>query len=104
MFTDFFERVKYSESQLYSIKPLDPNKTRLTGLLGVLAENLQTMLVDIGLGRLVQDKKLFRFQASKFERFCSKFTIQKLCETNQCKVKGTKLKQWFVRLGTQLLE
>jgi hypothetical protein len=47
----------------------------------VLVDNLQSLLVMFGLQKLGQDNKLFSFQASKFETFCSKFTIEYACET-----------------------
>jgi hypothetical protein len=48
-------------------------------------------------------KKLFSFQASKFESFRSTFLIQDACVITHCKVKGMKMNQWFCRLGTQYI-
>jgi hypothetical protein len=71
--------------------------------LEVSAENLQSLFSKGGLGKFKTDKKICCFHASKFEIFCSKFMIQDVCETTQCKVKvkGLNTEQWFVRLGTK---
>ncbi len=103
IFAEFVEGVKESEAQWYSIKPLHNDIPSLADLMEVSSENLQTLLVKGGLGKLGRDKKLMSFQPSKFESFRSEFTIEEACETTLRYVKGLKTKQWFVRLGTKYL-
>ena len=60
----FGERVKESEAQWYSIKPLEPDMPSLTDVLGVLAADLLLLLLVVkpGLGKVVtsfQNSKLF---------------------------------------------
>jgi hypothetical protein len=74
---------------------------RLADLLEVSAENLQTVLKKAGLGKLGQHDKLFSFLPSKFDSFLAEFMIQDACKTTPCRVKGLKMKQWFLRLGIQ---
>jgi hypothetical protein len=74
--------VKAPGAHWYSIKPLESDIPSLADLLGVSAENLQTLLVKFGLGNLGTDNKLFSFQASKFDSFRSAFSIQKSCSRN----------------------
>jgi hypothetical protein len=102
IFAEFIHGVKESKPQWYSIKPLHNDIASLADLMEVSSENLQTLLVKGGLGKLGRDKKLMSFQPSKFESFCSEFTIEEACETTLRYVKGLKTKQWFVRrLGTE---
>jgi hypothetical protein len=103
IFAEFVERVKDSDAQWYSIKHLQPDIPSLADLLGVTADNLETLIVKFGLGKSAKHNNLVSFQASKFESFRSAFTIQELCETTQGKVKGRKTKEWFVRLGTNYI-
>jgi hypothetical protein len=69
----------------------------------VSAENLQSLFAKAGLGKLGHNNNCFSFQASKFESFPSIYMVQDACEVTHCKVKGSKTKQWFVRLGTQYI-
>jgi hypothetical protein len=85
------------------MKPLQKEIPSLTDLLQVSPEHLRSLFVKGGLRKFGSDKKLFSFQASKFESFRSTFSIQDACETTQRKLKGMKTKQWFVRLGTRYI-
>jgi hypothetical protein len=100
-FAEFVEGVQESEAQWYSIKPLHNEIPSLADLKEVSSENMQTLLVKGSLGKLGRDKELMSFQPSKFESFCSEFSIEEACETTLRYVKGLKTKQWFVRLGTK---
>jgi hypothetical protein len=103
IFAEFVVGVKESEAQWYSIKPLHNDIPSLGDLLEVSPENLLSLFVQAGFGKLGrgQDKtNSFSFLASKFECFRSAFTIQDSCEATHRKVRGLKTKQWFVRLGT----
>ncbi len=60
-FAEFVEGVKESEAQWYSIKPLHNDIPSLADLMEVSSENLQTLLVKGGLGKLGRDKKLMSF-------------------------------------------
>jgi hypothetical protein len=101
IFAEFVEGVQESEAQWYSIKPLHNEIPSLADPMEVSLENLQTLLVKGGLGKLGRDKELMSFQPSKFESFRSKFSMEDVCETTLQYVKGLKTKQWFVRLGTK---
>jgi hypothetical protein len=101
IFAEFVVAVKESEAQWYSIKPLQNDIPSLADLLEVSAENLQTLFVKAGLGKLGQDNKTYSFQPAKFDSFRSAFMIQDACEATRRQVKGLKTKQWFVRLGSQ---
>jgi hypothetical protein len=101
IFAEFVVGVKESQAQWYSVKPLQKEIPSLADLLEVSADNLQSLFVQAGFGKLGgQDKKTFSFQASKFESFRSVFTLQDSCKATHRKVRGFKTKQWFVRLGT----
>jgi hypothetical protein len=101
IFAQFVEGVIESEAQWYSIKPLHNEIPSLADLMEVSSENLQTLLVKGGLGKLGREKELMSFQPSKFESFRSEFSIEEACETTLRYVKGLKTKQWFIRLGTK---
>jgi hypothetical protein len=101
IFAEFVEGVQESKVQWYSVKPLHNEIPSLADLMEVSSENLQTLLVKGGLGKLGRDKELMSFQPSKFESFLSKFSIEEACETTLLYVKGLKTKQWFIRLGTK---
>ena len=104
IFAEFVESVIESKAQWYSIKTLQNDITSLADLLDLLAETVQRLLVKFGLVKVSAESKTLSFQASKFKSFRSTFTIQELCETTQCKVKGTTTKHWFVRLGIEFIE
>jgi hypothetical protein len=103
IFAEFVEGVKQSEAQWYSVKPLHNGIPSLADLLEVSSENLQILLMKAGIGNLGKRDKLFSFQSSKFESFCSEYMLQDACESTRWRVKGLKSKQWFVRLGTKYL-
>jgi hypothetical protein len=50
--------VKKSEAQWYSIKPLQNDIPSLVNLLEVSAENLQSLLVKVGMGKFGKVNKL----------------------------------------------
>ena len=52
IFAEFIEGVKESEAQWYSIKPLHNDIPSLAELMEFSSENLQTLLVKGGLGKL----------------------------------------------------
>jgi hypothetical protein len=66
IFTEFVEGSKH---QWYSIKPLHYGIPSLVDLLEVSAENLETLFMNAGLGKLGQCNKLVSFQPSRFESF-----------------------------------
>jgi hypothetical protein len=103
IFAEFVEGAKPSEAQWYLVKPLHTGIPSLADLLEVSSENLQILLMKAGIGNLGQPDKLFSFQSSKSESFCSEYMLQDACETTRRRVKGLKSKQWFVRLGTNYL-
>jgi hypothetical protein len=92
IFAEFVEGVQESEAQWYSIKPLHNESPSLADPMEVSSENLQTLLVKGGLGKLGRDKELMSFRPSKFESFRSKFSIEEACETSLRYVKGLKTK------------
>jgi hypothetical protein len=69
--------VKESEAQWYSINPLYHDILSLADPLKAPADNLLSLLVIFGLGKLGQDNKCFSFQqgASNFKTFGLTFTI-----------------------------
>jgi hypothetical protein len=90
---EFVEGVKESEAQWYLIKSLHTDIACFADPLKISADNLQSFFLEGGLGKIRSDDKLFSFQASKFEIFCSMFTIQDACEMTQHKLKGMKTKE-----------
>jgi hypothetical protein len=81
--------------------PLNRQIPSLADLLEASPENLQHLFVKGGLGKVGRADNLFFFLASQFESFQAAFMMEENCEVTQCKIKGMKTKQWFVRLGSQ---
>jgi hypothetical protein len=64
IFAEFVDAVKESEAQWCSIKPIQSDAPTLADLLDISAENLQTLLVKSGFGKLGPNNKSFSFQPS----------------------------------------
>jgi hypothetical protein len=101
IFASFFKEVGHSEAQWYSLKPLHSQIPSLADLLEVSPGNLQHLFVKGGLGKLGRADKSFFFLASQLESFRAAFMMEDNCEVTRCKIKGMKMKQWLVRLGSQ---
>jgi hypothetical protein len=101
IFAEFVGAVKESKAQWCSIKPVQSDAPTLADLLDISVENPQTLPVKSGFRKLGPNNKSFSFQASKFEVFRSSFAMQGACKTTHGKLKGTKTKEWCVRLGSQ---